>query len=198
MFKIIAKTALKVLVAVIIALIIAFAVASLGFPKSMAGFFEKQGAYSFAGGYASLQYGYSGKTEDLARCVQDYVLAENDKNTVKFGDKLAAAEDFDGFSESETARLGFDYKQYICGKIACAKYRNGDKDGALVFAKTAVEESGRFAKNNALVQLVLEIYGADDADAARAAKPVLENVPHSEDDSEYLLSIIKVLDNIIG
>ena len=41
MFKVIAKTALKTLLAAVIILCLAFGVASLGFPAKMAGFFEQ-------------------------------------------------------------------------------------------------------------------------------------------------------------
>ena len=83
MFNVVVKTALKTLLGVIIALLIAFAIASLGFPGSMASLFENWGNYSLATGYASLSYSYSGNAEDLARCFQDSVLAGNDGDIVR-------------------------------------------------------------------------------------------------------------------
>lgn len=195
MFKIITKTALKVLLALVIALIIAFAVASLGFPKAMAEFFEKQGNYSFAKGYMSLQYTYSGDVGDLARCVQDCILAEDDNSVSKTGDKLLGHEQFDGLCESETERLGLDYRQYICGKIACSKYRLGDKDGAVSLAKDAVSKSGEFSKNNALVQLAVEVSKAKDKECAQTLKTAVEECGG---DTGYSKEVITAIEKVIN
>ncbi|MDE6505029.1 MAG: hypothetical protein K2L42_04080 [Clostridia bacterium] len=195
MFKIIAKTALKVLLALVIALIIAFTVASLGFPKAMAEFFEKQGNYSFAKGYMSLQYTYSGDINDLAHFVQDCILAEDDGSVSKSGDKLTSHEGFAALCEMETQRLNLDYRQYICGKIACAKYRLGDKSGAIQTAENAVLEGNGFSKNNAAVQLAVEVSKAKDKECAQTLKTFAEE--HGGD-TDYSAEFIAALDKVIN
>lgn len=176
MFKVIAKTALKMLAVVAALLVVAFGVASLGFPSAMAGMFEKFGNYSFATGYASLSYTYTKDVADLARCAQDSILAGNDKNTVKFGDKLVAHEDFDAFCAEESERLNLDYSQYICGGIACARYRTGNADGAVELAAAAVLKCGSFPEGNAIVQLTLAVEKKNDRAAAGSIKEIMTTI----------------------
>ena len=108
MFKVIIKTALKTLLALIIVLALAFVGLSLGYPSGMAGFFENCGMYSFAKGYASLSYTYSGNISDLARCFNDGVMAGDDGNTANRGNELISNEKFEEFCIAETERLGLD------------------------------------------------------------------------------------------
>ena len=197
MFKIIVKTALKVLLALLILAVIAFAAVSLAAPKTMAEFFEKQGNYSFAKGYMSLQYTYSGNVDDLAHFVQDCIQAEDDNSTSKMGEKLVVHDGFKELCERETERLGVDYRHYICGKIACAKYRLGDKDGAIKFAKDKdyIVENGEFSKNNALVQLMVEVTKANDKDGAQQLKSAIGKIECS---GEYRSDILAALEKVIN
>lgn len=190
MFKVIAKTALKTLLAAVILLCVAFGVASLGFPANMAGFFEKCGNYSFATGYASLSYTYSGKIDDLARCVNDSVLSGNDANTVHFGNMLLEDENFAGYCAENAG-----YRQYACGKIASAKYRQNDKQNALSVAKSAFVESG-FPANNALVQLM--ITAEEDKDMLTAIKSAVEEITPAESETEYHAQVLDILDGLLN
>lgn len=195
MFKVIAKTALKTLAVVAALIVLAFGIASLGFPSAMAGAFEKLECYSFATGYASLSYTYSKDVSDLARCAQDSILAENDKNTVKFGDMLISHEEFNAFCGKESERLGHDYLQYICGKTACAKYRTGNKDGAFNTASAAFSKTEGFPENNAFAQLTVEVAVKHDADTAKRIKTALKDVSA---EGGYYDAVINILDAIIN
>lgn len=184
----VAKTILKTLLIAILALGVAFGVASLGFPAQMAGMFENMGAYSFATGYASLAYTYSGKTEDLARCVDDSIFAHDDKNIVSFGDKLLAD---GGFGDYCSGRTG--YKQFVTGSIACAKYRRGDKEGALNTAGNALGSEG-FPRPNALGALCLAAYDAQDREFMdELYAEVSARTPSDEGESGYLSDILQLL-----
>lgn len=195
MFKVIAKTALKTLAVVAAVIAVAFGVASIGFPSAMAGVFEKLGNYSFATGYASLSYTYSKDIADLSRCAQDSILSKNDKNTVKFGDKLIAHEGFYEFCSTESERLKLDYSQYICGGIACAKYRTGDTRGAISLAADAVEKSGGFSEGNAIVQLTLAVEKKGDKAAAEGLLNVITTI--SAEGKNYE-AVINTLNKIIN
>lgn len=178
MFKVIAKTALKTLLAAVILLCLAFGVASLGFPAKMAGFFEKCGNYEFATGYASLSYTYSHSTQDLVRCFNNSAMANNNGNVIHFGNMLLSDDGFDGYCEENAG-----YRQFACGKIACARYVAGDGKTALKLAEETVAQSGGFPKNNALVQLMLA--AKSDRDMLVAIKSAFENITPLEGEEEY-------------
>lgn len=196
MSKVVLKTAIKTAIAVIVLLLVAFAVASLGFPKKMAEFNEKCGNYSIAAGYMSLSYTYSGEVDDIARCVADSVLAENDKNTVKFGDKLLSHEKFDEYCEGQTEKLNIDYRQYICGQISAAKYREGDTDGAVEAAKRSLEKVKGFPAGNPLVRLTVEMKYKNDRDGAKKILAALEGITPAEDELTYYERVKIILENI--
>lgn len=191
MFKVIAKTALKTLLAAVIILCLAFGVASLGFPAKMAGFFEKCGNYEFATGYASLNYTYSHKTADLARCFNNSAMAKNNGNVIHFGNMLLADEGFDTYCKENAG-----YRQFACGKIACARYVMGDGKTALKLAEETVLGEGGFPKNNALVSLMLA--AEKDKEMLSAIKTAMEKVSPAESEAEYYATVTDVLNGLLS
>ncbi len=201
MNNIIVKTALKTLLALIIAAILAFGVASLGFPAQMATLFENMRAYNFAAGYASLAYNYSGRTEDLARCVDDSILAEDHTNIINYGGELVARDDFSEYAAERTAserenlpeglKDKYDYYNVIYGNIARAKYESGDKDGALATAKESMEQLSGFPVNNALAALAVTAH-SDKPFAEELYNAVREITPTS-DQLAYYSEVIAIL-----
>lgn len=191
MFKVIIKTALKTLLALIIVLALAFVGLSLGYPSGMAGFFENCGMYSFAKGYASLSYTYTGNISDLARCFNDGVMAGDDGNTANRGNELISNEKFEEFCIAETERLGLDYRQFVYGNTACAEYRRGQKSEALETALKAVTDKNSFPVNNALAQLAGAAKG--DATVLKLIKAEIESITPQESQKDYY---DRVLDSI--
>ena len=197
----IVKTAFKTLLGIIIALLVAFAIASLGFPSSMASLFEDWGNYSLATGYASLSYNYTNDVNDLARCFEDSILAKNDNDIVNYGDKLIADEKFSDVCDKKNAQLGdvtsktIDYAQYVYGSVACAKYRKGDKDGALDTAVKGIEGKTAFEERNALSQLSLQAILSKDKETASKLLEVL-NEKFSGQTSDYLDAIKQELQKV--
>lgn len=196
MTKVVLKTALKTILAVLVVIIIGFTVLSLGFPKTMASFFEDGGSYSFAAGYASLSYSYSGDVADLARCVHDYIAADRDDKVSQFGDDLIKHENFSEYCKSETERLGLDYKQYVCGKIAVSKYKTGDKQGAMKTVDGALTEVG-FPANNAFVQLLLTVKEKNDKDFGDELLVYVKTVTPKDSEAEYYDAIKSILEEFV-
>lgn len=202
--KVILKTALKTLLAVVIVIIIGFAVLSLGFPKLMASFLEDGGNYSFAAGYMSLSYSYSNDVADLARCVHDYISADKDEKVSQFGDKLVAHEKFLEYCDSESERLTayyggekpFDYRQYICGKIAAAKYRLGDNFGTMQIIYSAMD-GVNFPANNAFVQLVLMVQERKDKDFGDEILYYMNTIKPLDSEKEYYEAVKKILTDLV-
>lgn len=206
MNNVISKTAVRTLLAVIIAAVLAFAVASLVFPQHMATVFERTGNYSFATGYASLAYKYNDTTANLARCVDDSILAEKDAKIVKFGDWLVEADDFDeycasrnqaAYEKAEGSDVDFstyDYRQIVYGNLARAKYARGDKQGAFDTAVQGMTGVAGFPINNSLAALALRVYEAKDSEYMQNLRNVLQNItPANEVESGYLQDVIAIL-----
>ncbi len=185
MFKIIIKTALKTLLIVLVAAVLAFAVASLGFPRSMASFCEKCGNYSMSAAYYSLSFSYTGDIDDLARTVSNNVEAENHANTSSFGDKLISNSNFNGYCEDKSKDLGLDYRQYICGKICIAKYEADGIDSALSCAVEAMRHVEGFPRGNALMQLILKVNTKRDKNGGEKLLTEVEKIVPLEQQTEY-------------
>lgn len=202
MFKIMVKTALKVLLALVIVLAVAFGALSLGYPSGLASFFENCGNYSFASGYAALNYKYTGKIEDLDRCFVDCVYAGDDEYIVYYGEKLVAANN-NGFEtlckarDEQMKELGLNYRHYVLGKVACSKYRRGDLDGALSSAKSAFESGEGFPKGNALISLMLTAK-TDTVFLEEKLKPAVLEITPLESQTEDYQNILKEIDALLS
>lgn len=199
------KTALKTVLIVIIALILAFITASLGFPQHMATMFEKMGSYSFATGYAGLAYKYNGTVENLARCVDDSVFADDDANIVNYGDKLVAREDFIEYSENRTKAdieraeqdgidMGdYSYYHFVYSNLARAKYNRGNSDGAFETAQKSMQDVPDFPVNNAFAVLAIRsVEKADKEFSERILNEIVKFKP-AADQLNYYNAVIAIL-----
>lgn len=176
MNKVILKTAIKTLVAVIIAAILAFAIASLGFPQSMASLCAKCENYTFATSYASLRYTYTHSVDDLDTCARYSILSKHDGNIVKFCGQLVADDGFDGICEKETS---VNYRQYVYGNLSAAQYRRGEKDKAIDTAKKAMLDN-EFPAGNAFVYLTLAVQAKSDKITADKILAEIDSFQHTE------------------
>ncbi len=224
MKKIILKSALMTLGIVVGFAVVLFAVLSLGFPSTMAGWCEQVGNYKLAVRYAVLAYSYSGKIDDLARCVNNSVLAEDNSLIIEYGVKLIDDEEFDDYCASADAEfseaypgISYSYCQYIYGCVAGAYYEMGELESALAFAVEALDEDfdrsafvlsengeyditlSSFPRSNALGSLGLKVISNEDAVAAGHLLGILDGVTAvGEEQQDYLDTIIEYLKRIIG
>lgn len=178
---------------VIIAVALAFATASLGFPQHMATMFENMGAYSFAMGYAGLAYKYSGTVENLARCVDDSIFADDEANVINYGDKLVAHDDFIEYCTTRTEESGIDYYHFIYSNLACAKYTRDDADGAFETAQASMQNVADFPENNAYAALAIRAVKALDYEMAiKLYQEIIQKTPSAEQ-QEYYDAVIGIL-----
>lgn len=191
--NVVAKTALKTVLIVIIALIVAFITASLGFPQHMATMFEKMGSYSFATGYAGLAYKYNGTVENLARCVDDSVFADDDANIVNYGDKLVAREDFIEYSEKRTEDSGIDYYHFVYSNLARAKYNRGNSDGAFETAQESMQDATDFPVNNAFAVLAIRSVETSDKEFSEKLLNEIVKFEPAADQLNYYNAVIAIL-----
>lgn len=223
MNRIIIKTSLITFGIVAGIAVVVFAVLSLGFPSTMAGWCEQSGNYSFAVRYAALSYSYSGDVSDLARCANDAVLAQDNSLIIKYGTLLIDDEDFDDYCQTADGEfsekypgISYSYRQYIYAVVAGACYENVDLQTALGFAIEALDEGfnreeftlsevleyditlNSFPLNNALGSLAInKVIVANDASSAEHLLAILKGVAtDDEDEKEYLETIIEGLQNL--
>ncbi|MCD7728578.1 MAG: hypothetical protein LUI60_01525 [Clostridia bacterium] len=196
--NVLGKIALLTLGFVIALAILFFAFLSIATPGVLAGWCEKTGNYSMAARYASLHYAYTGDVEEVARCTQDSILAENDKYVVRYGTQFIDHEDFDAYCAErdlyygEKYNISYSYRQYIYGEIAVSYYSNGDTISAIGCAIEALDtnfdralytEDGTaaytiygFADSNALITLSLKVINNYDEAAAEYIAAVLSDI----------------------
>ncbi len=200
MKNIVLKTALKTFLALLIALLLAFGVASLGFPQHMATFFENVGNYSFATGYASLRYTYTGDVSDLARCVDDSIYCGNDDNIISFGEKLVGHSGFKSYCVSRDNGSSPEsmYRQFVYGNIAKSKYNKGDKDAALDCAVEGMNGIEGFPINNSVALLAVRVAQKKDAETARKLLDTVNTYTPLTSEEEYFGKVINVLNNLLS
>lgn len=195
MNKIIFKTALKTIVAVIIAAILAFAVASLGFPRSMAGICEGFGNYSLATSYSSLSYKFTGDINDLYNCANYGILANDDGKITYY---CAMFYEHDGFEEFCEGNAGV--KQRVLSNLAAAQYRQGEKDKALNTAEAAMDGVSDFPAGNAISKLCVEVGKSYDKQTAQKLLKLTEDggfVPTAEQVNSYN-NVKNILNTVIN
>ncbi len=206
MKSIVLKTALKTLLIVISCLLVAFGVLSLGFPQHMATFCESTGNYAVAAQYASLRYQYTGNVDDLNRCMQNAILAQNDARIIEFGKKLTEHKNFDAlcaqkdeqFAQGEYNQYTLSYRQYIYGKYAVALAKTGKLKAA---TEAAVNGNGKqsFAKGNALATLT--VWWVENWQTTKQNAPMLDyalksvTLADNSPDLSYYQSICALLPN---
>ena len=162
MKKIILKAALITVGALAVAGILIFSLWILISPQSMATASEKLHNYHFAVTCANLKYKYSDDTSDLARCVEDSILARDDELIVKYGEQLIDRQDFDKLcalrDEQLTPQVGqyttADYKTYVISTLAAAQYRAGNLE-------KAVQTAERGGTVNCFRKLIIEVLSSN-------------------------------------
>ena len=192
MKKIILKASLITVGALIAAGILVFSLWILISPHSMATVSEKLGNYNFAVTCANLKFKYSDDTEDLARCVEDSILAKDDEKIVKYGEQLIARDDFDKMCEKRDSELvpldgkqgaTNNYKTYILSTLAVSQYRTGNLEKAVVTA----EKGGTVASFR---KLVIEVVSSKN-------KADIEKVQDIKD-PELKASVSEFIDKLIN
>ena len=107
------------------------------------------------------------RTQDeyyIAFATEVAIGADDDEEIAECGDLFIADEQFSKYCAARTAELGDvegTYEQYVYGQVSVAKYRLGDKTGAVETAFAGLGES--FPKNNAAVAVLLTALTAKDA-----------------------------------
>jgi hypothetical protein len=185
------KTAVKAVVIIVSVLIVAFMVISFASPDSVATYLEQTGHYSYAAKYATLSYAYSGDIYDLARCVEDGILCEDNNIVLDYGEKLIADADFEQVVIYKNSYLSGDYRQFICGRVAIARYLNGNFSSALSLAYQVNGEE-TFESGNALIALGLKVISLKDSQNSVELLQCLMGISPTDVTQRQLLDQLKI------
>ena len=196
------KTAVKTLLIVLAVIVVGFVIFNFAFPQHMATFAEKLGNYDMAVWYSSLRYSYTDDTDDLARCLEDAILAENDQKIVEYGDEFFEKDDRVAVMVQLTEDKGIDYLNLFGGHLVSSKYACGDFDGALDLALDFFESTQSLGYECPLTSLVASLVSNKDAVNAPALLEALQSIDLSaidlsEEDLELLDYLIADVSDLI-
>lgn len=177
------KTAVKTLLIVLAVIIVGFVIFNFAFPQHMATFSERIGNYNMAVWYSSLRYSYTDDTEDLARCLEDAILAGDDQKVVEYGDEFFEKEDHAAVLVQLTEDSGINYLNLFGGSLVASKYACGDFDGALDLALYFYESTGTIDYECPLTSLVASVVRNIDATNAPTLLEALQSIELSENDT---------------
>lgn len=155
---------------------------NIAFPQHMATFAEQIGNYDMALKYASLRYTYTGDVYDLARCVEDAILAGDDESVVNFGNQFFARDDSDEALESLEEESGINYAFVFGSGLSGALYSTGDFAGALSLAEELNGGPYTFEYGCPLMSLAAEVVGRGDAANSAAMAGALNGLQLSDED----------------
>jgi hypothetical protein len=160
--KIILRAVLSTVAAMLI--LFAFMILALTFlyPSTMMLISYDLGLENASINCAARAYGYSNEVYYIAYATEVAIGADNDEKIVLCGDKLLGDKNFETYCVERNAALPDgvkgDYEQYVYGQICTAKYRLGDKTGAVDLAFQSLEEN-KFPENNAAAAVLLVALG---------------------------------------
>ena len=115
---------------------------------------------------AKRAYHYTGDVSYIAYATEVAIGADDCERVEECGEMLILDENFLSYCETRNQALPENadgiYEQYVYGQVSVAKYRLGDKDGAVTTAFDGLEN--RFPKNNAVVALLLTALKVEDSE----------------------------------
>ena len=193
--KVIARAALSTVAAILILCAMMIATLCLAFPQTMMKLTYDLGLDGASVKFASTAYERSGNNVYyIAYATEVAIGADDYEHVVSCGKTFVADEAaFKAYATERNADGA--YEQYIYGKICVAQYRLGEKETALLDAKTYL--GGKFPQNNAVIAVLLEAIKTGDKPTATSALQTMQALKTeqgaalSSDDAKRLDDLIK-------
>lgn len=182
------KTAVKTLLIVLAVLVVAFVIFNFAFPQHMASFAEKIGNYDMAVRYASLRYSYTGDTDDLARCFEDAILADDNELIIEYGDQFFEKDDHAQVMVNLSLDREIDYYDLFGGGLTRARYETDNFSGALELALDLYDDTKSLTYSCPLTSLAASVVNNNDTQNAPALLDALEGISPTNDGGEEILS----------
>ncbi len=194
MKNLIVKTAVKTFLIILCAAVLIFGIVSFACPQHMATFAEQIGNYGIALRYASLRYTYTDDTGDLARCVEDAILAGDDSSVIKYGDEFFEKEDCEQVALELYIDTNIDYYGLFSSELVKAYYATGEFGHALELAEDFNDGTDAFEYGCPLMSLAISVISGGDGENAGAMIESLQQLsPSDETQIQYLNDVIERL-----
>ncbi len=181
--KVILRAVLSTVIAMLVLLAFLVLTLSFVFPSAWMKITYDLGMDGASIRNAKRAYHYSGEVSYIAYATEVAIGADNDERVAECGEMFLDDETFDAYCQERNASLPENadglYEQYVYGQVSVAKYRLGDKDGAVTLAFDGVENC--FPKNNAVVALLLTALKANDSDTVETIKRKMNEMASSVD-----------------
>ncbi len=176
MSKMILKTILNTLLGIFGGFALVWGIISLAFPSFFISFFYDLGMYKASAWYAASSYVRSKELDDLAVATEMSIIAEYDRQVVKYGEIFVRMDGFDEFCAVQDENTGnkSNYEQWIYGQISVSYYRMGNEEKALETAFRKVPET--LEAYSAISALSYEFLGKEEEDFTAADKELCEDV----------------------
>jgi len=191
--KVIVKSAIQILSVLLAIAIAGVLVLHFGFPEVLASYNEKIGNYKLATEYCASYYAKVGGIENLSRCVDNAILSDKKEYIVLYGEELIADDGFETLcaqKDAQFAYINLDYKQYVGGKVAVAKYKSLKFVDAMHLA-LQINGTTTFKQNNALIQVSTLIVDRGDVWWALKMLELLDTISPSDSSDVARLNEIK-------
>ena len=147
------------------------------FPSTMMEFTYKLGMDDASIHYAERSYGWGEDEYFMAYGMEVAIGMGNYEKIEDCGEKLIADADFASYCARENERLPegveLTYDQYVYGQVCVAKYKQGDKEGAV---ERAFALTQGFPQNNAVVAVLYSSLAMKDEQTCSFIKTKMEQV----------------------
>lgn len=194
--KVIFKAFLSTLSAIVLLFAFMFGVLIAAFPSTMMNLAYDFGQDESSIRYAERAYSWFKDTSYMAHAMEVAIGIDNNEKIETCG--LIVVEDEEYFTQycaekdamlSDT--IAMEYAQYVHGKIATAKYAQGDKEGAVAYAFDSLQ--GGFPQSNAVVTLFFEVHYQNDQATKDMIREKMNNLQadgFSVEDKAYFDSVL--------
>lgn len=130
------KVALRTFVFLLSICVLSLTIFLIAFPKMSSNLFLNLGMNGLSARYAKVTYDRSGDINDLGKTFDRGVTASMWDIVGTYGEKLVEDEHFEEYADFRSNQnIIKDYKSYVLGEIAIAKYHNSDLKNAIEYVK---------------------------------------------------------------
>ena len=195
--KVIIKAFLSTLSAIVLLFVFMFSVLIAAFPSTMMHLAYDFGQDKSSIRYAERAYSWFKDTSYMAHAMEVAIGIDDNEKIETCG--LIVVEDEEYFTqycaekdEALSGVVAMEYAQYVHGKIASAKYAQGNKEDAVEYAFDSLQ--GGFPQSNAVVTLFFEVHYANDQATKDMIREKMNNLQadgFNEEDKAYFLSVLE-------
>ncbi|MBQ8375239.1 MAG: hypothetical protein IJX98_06700 [Clostridia bacterium] len=199
--KVILKAALSTLAAILALLAAMILLLSFAFPQTMTGITYSMGMDSLSVHFATDAYNRTNKVEYIAHATEVSIGLNDYPKIDELGERLIADDEFAAYCAErnealpEAAQGKTTYEEYLYRAVCVAKYKSGEKSGAVERAQELL--LGAFKRNNPVVAVLRAAIVAEDKDTVEMIESELLGLDDSSlsaEDKQYLSDVLATVE----